>query len=219
MEQGGDGRDPPGDPTHDHSDFHDKHLASLWMQGDTRAGNELVSKYIPSLRAYIYRHVGPTEAEDLAQAVWIKVHVALKARRYSPYPNARFSTWLWRIAANHLRDYWQSRHTDPLSSSVSIKSEHESEYSDELDSVDVIDNVSDPARDAAIRTDLAKYARKAGDLLLRQVDTPVKDLAKAYGTTPTGMGVRLYRERRKLKAFLSDDEQPDDDGGDDDGAA
>lgn len=56
----------------------------------------------------VFRHIlrmvrDHSESCDLAQEVWIKV---TQARR-SYQPTAKFSTWLYRIVVNHVRDYFK----------------------------------------------------------------------------------------------------------------
>jgi RNA polymerase sigma-70 factor, ECF subfamily len=66
-------------------------------QGDQSAFEELVEKYKQPVFNMIYRTLpDATEAEDLAQTVFIQVYKA--AHRYRV--EAKFSTWLFTIARN-----------------------------------------------------------------------------------------------------------------------
>ena len=70
--------------------------------GDEGAFNYLVEKYHPQVINIIYRFLGRVaEAEDLAQEVFVNVYRS--AARYRP--SAKFSTWLYRIVANHCLNY------------------------------------------------------------------------------------------------------------------
>ena len=65
--------------------------------GDESAFTELVHRHQARVITLIYRFVGnEAEAEDLAQEVFLRVYRTRE--RYQP--KARFSTWLYRIAAN-----------------------------------------------------------------------------------------------------------------------
>src|SRR5689334_23438501 len=66
-------------------------------QGDTAAFTELVEKYKQPIMNLAYRTVRDmTEAEDLAQTVFVQVYKS--ASRYKS--TAKFSTWLFTIARN-----------------------------------------------------------------------------------------------------------------------
>src|SRR3954463_15974191 len=66
-------------------------------QGDSGAFTELVDKYKQPVMNLVYRILrDATEAEDLAQNVFVQVHKS--AHRYEV--SAKFSTWLFTIARN-----------------------------------------------------------------------------------------------------------------------
>ncbi|MGC9454850.1 MAG: sigma-70 family RNA polymerase sigma factor [Phycisphaerae bacterium] len=68
-----------------------------FQQGDRAAFDELVRRNTPRIHALIYRFLGdPGMVEDLTQEVFLRVFRT--AERYRP--TAKFSTWLYRIAAN-----------------------------------------------------------------------------------------------------------------------
>ncbi|MEM7308411.1 MAG: RNA polymerase sigma factor [Planctomycetota bacterium] len=62
--------------------------------------------YFDRLYAFVRRSVGAEHlAEDLVQEVFLRIHRALPS-----YDPARaLDPWVFRIAANRLRDYWRSR--------------------------------------------------------------------------------------------------------------
>lgn len=65
--------------------------------GDQRAFQHLFDKHKKRVINYCFRYCGnPAVAEELAQETFMRVYKA--ARRYRP--KARFSTWLFKIAAN-----------------------------------------------------------------------------------------------------------------------
>src|SRR4029079_18217876 len=73
----------------------DAALMLLVKQGDTRAFEELVEKYKQPVMNLVYRTLSDaTEAEDLAQHVFLQVYRS--AHRYEV--SAKFSTWLFTIA-------------------------------------------------------------------------------------------------------------------------
>ena len=75
----------------------DVKLMLRFQQGDEAAFQELVQRNAPKVNTLIYRFLGdPAQVEDLTQEVFLRVYRT--AQRYQP--TAKFSTWLYRIAAN-----------------------------------------------------------------------------------------------------------------------
>jgi RNA polymerase sigma-70 factor (ECF subfamily) len=82
-------------------------------RGDRSAFRNLVEKYQGPLTNFLYRAVlDQAEAEDLAQDVFVKIHQA--SGRYRP--EARFSTWLYRIATNVALNALKSKRRRPTDS-------------------------------------------------------------------------------------------------------
>lgn len=74
--------------------------------GDKQAFAELVRKYQGKVRAYCYSMLTDREAaEDAAQEVFIKVFRSLDRFK----ADSSFSTWLYRITANHCMDLLRKR--------------------------------------------------------------------------------------------------------------
>lgn len=68
-----------------------------YQHGDERAFDQLVERYSPRVHALLTRFLGPAQnREDLVQEVFLRVIRARAEYR----PEARFSTWLYRIAFN-----------------------------------------------------------------------------------------------------------------------
>jgi RNA polymerase sigma-70 factor (ECF subfamily) len=75
----------------------DEELMAATAQGDEYAFELLVKRHQSRMLNLIYRFVGNrTQARDLAQEVFIRVWQA--APRYRP--QAKFTTWVYRITAN-----------------------------------------------------------------------------------------------------------------------
>jgi RNA polymerase sigma-70 factor (ECF subfamily) len=72
-------------------------LMARIAKGDNDAFEILVNRHQTSILNLIYRFIGDrTQAKDLAQEVFIRVWQA--ARSYKP--EAKFTTWIYRIATN-----------------------------------------------------------------------------------------------------------------------
>lgn len=83
----------------------DEELAGRVARGDDAALAELLARYERPLSAFLHRHTGGRDVEDLYQETWIRV--VRSAGRFDPA--RRFSTWLFQIAVNLCRD-WHRRH-------------------------------------------------------------------------------------------------------------
>jgi RNA polymerase sigma-70 factor (ECF subfamily) len=59
----------------------------------------------PRLERHLARKVGPGDAADLTQRVFLKANAAWSSFR----GDASLTTWLYRIAANVARDHWRSQ--------------------------------------------------------------------------------------------------------------
>src|SRR5437762_9174494 len=108
------------------ADFLDPDAALMLRvkQGDTAAFTELVEKYKQPVMNLVYRTLrDATEAEDLAQNVFIQVYKS--AHRYKT--TARFTTWLFTIARNLCLNEIRRRSRHPAESLDAPHPEHEGE--------------------------------------------------------------------------------------------
>src|SRR5213593_1550872 len=91
-------------------------------QGDSGAFAELVDKYKQPVMNLVYRMLrDATEAEDLAQNVFIQVYKS--AYRYEV--SSKFSTWLFTIARNLCLNEIRRRSRHPADSMDAHHPEHE----------------------------------------------------------------------------------------------
>lgn len=82
----------------------EKDLVRLSQSGQTEAFSALVEKYHPRVFSMAFNSTRNREAaDDLAQEIFIKAYVALPKFRFK----SEFGTWLYRIAFNHIRDYFR----------------------------------------------------------------------------------------------------------------
>src|SRR4030043_1247199 len=84
----------------------DSTLVARALEGDRKAFEMIVRKYEQPLTSYLGRMTGEREAAlDFAQEIFIKVYCSLGSYR----PAYKFSTWLFKIASNHLIDHWRKK--------------------------------------------------------------------------------------------------------------
>ena len=91
-------------------------LVKRCLRGDDAAWEALLQAHTHKIYNLCYRFTGRYEdAEDLTQEVFIKVFRTLST--YDP-DQAKFSTWLNRIARNHLVDHYRRTRKDRATSTL-----------------------------------------------------------------------------------------------------
>lgn len=94
----------------------DPQIVARCLGGEESAWEELLRAHNRKIYNLCYRFTGrPSEAEDLTQEVFIKIFQTLTT--YDAAQGA-FSTWLNRVARNHLVDHYRRTHKDRLTSSI-----------------------------------------------------------------------------------------------------
>jgi RNA polymerase sigma-70 factor (ECF subfamily) len=85
----------------------DEELVERALSGDEHAFGELHDRYRTPIHSTAYRIIqDPEAARDATQEIFVKIYRSL--RSFDPR-RARFSTWIYRLAANHAIDAWRSR--------------------------------------------------------------------------------------------------------------
>jgi RNA polymerase sigma-70 factor (ECF subfamily) len=94
----------------------DEQLVALAQQGDKQAYNLLVLKYQHKIIHLVNRYINDaSEAQDIAQDTFIKAYRDLGNFR----GDARFYTWLYRIAINTTKNYLVSRYKKNIADAIS----------------------------------------------------------------------------------------------------
>jgi RNA polymerase sigma-70 factor, ECF subfamily len=94
----------------------DLQLVTRCLGGEESAWEELLRSHNRKIYNLCYRFTGrPSEAEDLTQEVFIKIFQTLATFDAS---QGSFSTWLNRVARNHLVDHYRRTHKERLTSSL-----------------------------------------------------------------------------------------------------
>jgi RNA polymerase sigma-70 factor (ECF subfamily) len=94
----------------------DLNLVKKCLAGDNSAWAVLLQTHTRKIYNLCYRFTGrPSESEDLTQEVFIKIFQTLKT-----YDAAQgtFTTWLHRVARNHLVDHYRRTRKDRITSSI-----------------------------------------------------------------------------------------------------
>ena len=163
-------------------------LAERAQAGCMEAFDVLVRRYEDSIYRYLVRSLGNCEdAQDYKQQVFMKVWLNLASLQNVAY----FSTWLFSIARNLVRDYWRAKKPSSL-------------YWEEL----VVDTVELSTRGPEegianvelMRLALAELAPKVRScLLLRVVYGYLPcEIACMMGINSTSVGTYISLARRQL---------------------
>jgi len=84
----------------------DKDLIQLCRKGDQEAFGTLVKKYKNKVFNLAFSMTFDREmADDLSQEIFIKTYMALPRFKFK----SKFSTWLYQIALNHIRDFFRKQ--------------------------------------------------------------------------------------------------------------
>jgi RNA polymerase sigma-70 factor (ECF subfamily) len=89
----------------------DKELIARFLQGDTQAFNQLVSKWHRPITNFILRYMGNhDDAQELSQETFTSVYEKL----HSLKDWDRFSSWMFTIALNHCRMRLRKQQARPV---------------------------------------------------------------------------------------------------------
>lgn len=86
----------------------DENLVNLAQSGDAAAFSALIARHYDLIHRVGYRVLGSqTDAQDMAQDICLSLATKIKSFR----ADAKFSTWLYRVAINAARDRLRKRTT------------------------------------------------------------------------------------------------------------
>ena len=163
------------------------------QHGDATALDRLMLRWQQPLRTYLMRHaLSAEDALDLAQETFVRVF-----RHRDRFDlTRRFSTWMFQIALNLLRDQGRRASRRPTSS-IEDSPEPFTDHSPQADAEDreiaaavrgAIAELPDPLREAII---LFEYEHQSH-----------QEIAQIVGATPKAIETRLQRARTQLRASL-----------------
>ena len=155
--------------------------------------NTVYSAFYPRILRYLARLVGPDEAEDLSQEVFIKI-----SRSLGDYRGEGISSWVYRIATNAAMD--RRRCASP----IAIPAEEESMAPDSAET----------AEQRLIRGEMSECVRGLIEelpdtyravLILSEIEGLADaEIASVVGATLETVKIRLHRARRRLREALVD---------------
>ena len=180
------------------SPFSDAAIVGRVRSGDSEAFGVLVGKYQSRLSRHIERRVKDVEtAKDLSQEVWLKAYRGINTFRC----DSSFSSWLFRIAENHVIDYFRKQKHAPSLEPLHEISEHH-----------ITQTAACPSRDLE-RAELRRHLRDAIAelppmrrrvfLLYYHHELPIKAIAKRLCRSEGTIKTHLRNARRQLRDHMT----------------
>jgi RNA polymerase sigma-70 factor (ECF subfamily) len=174
-------------------------------EGHEPALNDLMERHAGRLFHYLVRCLQDEEdAADLSQETFVKLY----QNRTRFDPRQKFSTWLYTIASNLVKDRyrWRTRHPQ-----VSLDAENEKtgkNYPDAWlqDGQTPPDRLESQERAEAVRDAVAALPEELRQpLILAEYEgRSHAEIGAILGCTAKAVETRIYRARQHLRASLSD---------------
>jgi RNA polymerase sigma-70 factor (ECF subfamily) len=171
--------------------------------GHDAALNDLMARHAQPVFQFLCRMLGnEDDANDLAQETFLRVY----QHRASFKSGARFTTWLYTIAANLARNHyrWRTRHPN-----ISLDAESEATGQSIGDVLPSADPAPDGAavateRAAAVRSEVEKLPADMREVIIlcEWQELSAAEAAAILATTPKAIDNRLYRARNLLRDRL-----------------
>jgi RNA polymerase sigma-70 factor (ECF subfamily) len=181
-------------------------LAHRAAGGDEASFALLIERYQGPVHCFVFRSVADEEtAKDLTQEVFVKAWFALARVQ----ERARFSTWLFQIAANLCRDHARSKATRNARMTNPMVRERDDGSTVERD---FTHPGMSPDNQAQTNESMAVLQRAIAGLpaelreafILGAIDQlPHKEIAAILGISPKAVEVRIYRARKTLAERLA----------------
>ncbi len=182
----------------------DAALMLLVKQGDNTAFALLVDKYKQPIMNLAYRMIRDmTEAEDLAQNVFVQVHKS--AARYEV--SSKFSTWLFTIARNLCLNEIRRRSRHPAESIDAPYYEQEDQPRQQFE-----DKKTSSPPDSLLHGELEQKVEEAlaslpenqrtAIFLCRQNELSYEEIAEVLGCSLSATKSLIHRGRETLKQKL-----------------
>ena len=179
----------------------DEELVAKTIGGDADSFNELIHRWERPIYALAYRQIGREEdARDVCQDTFLRAYRALNGFR----GQAKFSSWLYRIALNLCRDWMRRERRTPVVQAP--------------EDIDVMDlaaarEPSESIEDRVGRHDLTRAVERAMALLPEEQRTAIilkeyqgltfQEIADLLGCPLSTVKTRLYQGLTVLRRELA----------------
>jgi RNA polymerase sigma-70 factor (ECF subfamily) len=179
----------------------DEELVAKSIGGDANSFNELIKRWERPIYALAYRQIGREEdARDVCQETFLRAYRALNGFR----GQAKFSSWLYRIALNLCRDWLRRERRTPI---VAV--------SEDVDLIELASKLepSESVEDRVARHDLSRAVERAMAVLPEEQRTAIllkeyhgltfQEIADLVGCPLSTAKTRLYQGLAVLRRELA----------------
>ncbi len=179
----------------------DEELVAKSIGGDANSFNELIKRWERPIYALAYRQIGREEdARDVCQETFLRAYRALNGFR----GQAKFSSWLYRIALNLCRDWLRRERRTPI---VTV--------SEDVDLIELASKLepSESIEDRVARHDLSRAVERAMAVLPEEQRTAIllkeyhgltfQEIADLVGCPLSTVKTRLYQGLAVLRRELA----------------
>ena len=172
------------------------------LLGNTQIFSRLIDNYKNMVYNLAYRiSNNPHEAEDISQEAFLRAYQSLA--RFNP--SYKFSTWLYQITLNIIRDKFKRKEIDYTSLDAPVETDDSEFYSQPTDLTDnpeqiIAQKENLQAIQKAIYSLPVKYREV---IVLRHLqDLSYIEIANILKLPQGTVKIRLYRAREQLKKIL-----------------
>ncbi|NAS11842.1 RNA polymerase sigma factor [Poritiphilus flavus] len=181
----------------------DQHYIERALNGDTRAYAVLIDRYkhmVYTMAAQIVKN--NEDAEEVAQDVFLKAFKALNSYK----GDAKFSTWLYKIAYYRSLDYLKKKQRRISTTTIDVSREYSiSALDSEMDDMEVQE------RQQMVKKAIQQLPEDDGVLITLHYyeELSLKEISEIMGNSPNALKVRLHRARKKLADLLKSTVEPE----------
>lgn len=180
--------------------YNDEELIRSFQEGNERAFYELVTRYKDKLYNFVFRFVGQEEiAEDIVQDTFVKLFTSADMYREI----AKFSTWIYTIAANLAKTELRKRKRRKMFSLQDMGLD-EKEYEIPSDSEDPGKELNSRFSQGEITAAMVKLPEQFRTvIILRDVqELSYEEISRIVNVPEGTVKSRINRGRQKLISIL-----------------
>lgn len=189
--------------TADNTDQQDREDMARLVAGHDPALNDLMGRHADRLYHYLFRLLqNETEAADLAEEAFVRIY----ENRVRFKPQSKFSTWLYAIATNLVRDLQRHRARHPQ---VSLEAQHQETGQDFHETLpepkpNPGESMEADERVGAVRRAIAALPEdlRVPLVLVEYEEKSYAEIATILDCSSKAVEMRLYRARQQLREQL-----------------
>jgi RNA polymerase sigma-70 factor (ECF subfamily) len=178
----------------------DEDIIRLIIKGDSELYSEIIDRYSGKVysTAYSYTH-NQEEAKDLVQEILIKTYNSLSGFK----ADAKFSTWLYRIAVNSCIDWSRKKKSKVVMTAMSFE---------DADILNIMVSETEGPEELLLQRENKEKIRSAVDdlpeiyktvlILYYFEELQVQEICSILDTPRKTIETRLYRAKKLLKSIL-----------------